>query len=177
MTASDVVEITFACPGPGCGAPVVGPLAVDTTVLACTACGRTTALPEAAEALAAAPFAPCPVCGSHDLYTQRDFNRKLGLSLAGIGLLLGPFTAWISTIVAIALDAVLYFVVPALVVCYSCRAQVRGLSKARRPAAFEIALHDVYKFDRRHPPRPENAPAGPLALRLRHEGGAGTVTR
>ncbi|MGE0193438.1 MAG: hypothetical protein AB7T63_15520 [Planctomycetota bacterium] len=164
------VELTFACPAPGCGAPVVGALTPDTASMTCPACSTSTTLPEASEALAAEPFAPCPVCGSRDLFTQRDFNRRLGLLLAAIGLLLGPFTAWISTITAIAIDFALWFVVPEVVICYACRAQVRGLAKAWRPPAFEIAIHDVYKFDRRKPPRQERAVAGPLRLRLRHEG-------
>ncbi|MEZ6008303.1 MAG: hypothetical protein R3F05_11145 [Planctomycetota bacterium] len=166
------IELTFACPARGCGAPVVGPLTPETSSLSCPTCSTATTLPEAAEALAAEPFAPCPVCGSRDLFTQRDFNRRLGLLLAAIGLLLGPFTAWISTIAAIAIDFLLWFVVPEVVICYACRAQVRGLPKAKRPPAFEIAIHDVYKFDRRKPPRQERAVAGPLQLRLRHEGGA-----
>jgi hypothetical protein len=163
------LEITFACPASGCGAPVVGPLAP--VAPACARCGQATALADAAQAAEGEVFGPCPLCGSADLYTQRDFNRKLGLTLAAIGLALGPFTAWISTIVAIALDAVLYVTVPSVVICYACQAQVRGVAKERRPPAFEIALHDVYKFNRRHPPRPEVAVAGPLAQRLRHEAG------
>ena len=77
------IELTFACPAPGCGAPVVGPLTPETSSLSCPTCSTATTLPEAAEALAAEPFAPCPVCGSNDLFTQRDFNRRLGLLLAG----------------------------------------------------------------------------------------------
>lgn len=166
------VEITFACPAPSCGKPVVGSIAGSPASLACTACSAIHDLPEWEQAIAAKPFAPCPVCGSADLYAQRDFNRKLGLSLAAIGLLLGPFTAWISTIVAIGLDALLYLAVPSVGICYACNAQFRHLDRAQRPAGFEIALHDVYKFGRRHPPRPERTVAGPRALRLAYTGEA-----
>ena len=168
---SDALEITFACPAPDCGAAVVTPLATTEAAGTCPRCATTTPLPDAGAAQAAERFGPCPLCGAADLYAQRDFNRRLGLGLAAVGLLLGPFTAWISTIVAIALDAVLYLVVPSVVICYACQAQVRGVGKAQRPPPFEIALHDVYKFNRRHPPRPEMAVAGPLAQRLVHEAG------
>ena len=164
------LTLAFACPG--CGEPVEGPLEPNTRARTCEHCQHTTLLPDTEATLEAMPVAPCPVCGSADLYVQRDFNRPLGLALAGVGLLLGPFTYWISTVVAIAIDAVLYYLVPSVVICYACNAQLRGVAKDARPEPFEIAIHDVYKFNRRHPPRREVAVAGPLAKRLREEAGA-----
>lgn len=163
-----MLEIAFACPG--CGKPVEGALGANVVSLACPACGRVTPLPEAAASPGDAPPPVCCVCGAHELYVQRDFNRSLGLTLAAVGLLLGPFTSWISTIVAVALDALLYLLVPSVAVCYACNAQVRGFARARGPKAFEIAIHDAYKFGKRFPPRRALAVAGPLALRLRLEG-------
>ena len=84
-------------------------------------------------------------------------------------MLLGPFTYWISTVAAIVLDAALYLIVSSVSVCYACNAQYRGVAKSARPEPFDIALHDVYKFNRRHPPRREVAVAGPLQTRLRNE--------
>ncbi len=165
QTPSPTVEVACACKD--CGSPVEGPL--RTAGLRCSLCSFHTALPEADEARSAVPFQPCCVCGSDDLYVQRDFNRTLGLTLAAIGLLLGPWTQWISTIVAIGLDALLFLLVPSVVVCYACNAQYRGVPKAQHPEPFEIALHDVYKFNRRHPPRREYAVAGPLQKRLQSE--------
>ena len=162
-------ELAFACPGPDCGEPVEGPLTAESTAIACPACQHETALPEARETLESVPLSRCCVCGSNDLYSQRDFNRPLGLTIAAIGLLLGPFTMWISTVAAIALDAILYLIVSTVSVCYACNAQYRGVAKAARPEVFDIAIHDVYKFNRRHPPRREVAVAGPLQKRLRAE--------
>jgi hypothetical protein len=166
---SEAVEIAFACPRCGTRA-VEGPLRLDTTALACAE-GHVTPLPEAADALAGERFGPCPVCGGSDLYQQRDFNRRLGLALAAVGLALGPFTAWISTIVAIGLDALLYLVTPVVCVCYACNAQFRGVPEGQRPEGFEIAIHDAYKFGKRFPPRRDLAVAGPHQMRLRAEQG------
>jgi hypothetical protein len=163
-----MIEIAFACPG--CGKPVEGALGPAVTQLACPACARATALPEAAASPADAAPPTCCVCGAGELYVQRDFNRPLGLSLAAIGLLLGPFTSWISTIVAVALDALLYLLMPSLGICYACNAQYRGFARSRAPKAFDIAIHDAYKFGKRFPPRRALAVAGPLALRLQLEG-------
>lgn len=163
-----MIQLAFACPG--CGLPVEGGLSAVTDALTCAACQRPTPLPEARGVPEGTLPPACPVCGCAERYSQRDFNRKLGLTLAGIGLLLGPFTAWISTVAAIALDAVLYLIVPLVTVCYACNAQLRGARKGEAPPGFEIAVHDVYKFGRRFPPRREQAVAGPLALRLLWDG-------
>jgi len=162
-------EICFACPV--CGERAVeARLGPEVESLSCPA-GHRSALPEAAVALAASPLRPCPVCGSPDLYHQRDFNRRLGILLAGVGLALGPFTSWVSTIVAIGVDAVLYSVTPTVCVCYACNAQFRGVPRDRWPPAFDIAVHDAYKFGKRFPPRREVAVAGPYQARIRAEGG------
>lgn len=160
-------ELTFACPT--CGTrPVVAPLMPTTRRLLCPA-GHATDLADVAALLAARPLGPCVVCGSADLYAQRDFNRPLGLTLAAVGLALGPFTRWISTVAAIGLDAALYLVTPTVCICYACNAQYRGVGKDRWPPAFEIAVHDAYKFGKRFPPRRGLAVAGPYLARLRAE--------
>jgi hypothetical protein len=164
--------LTLALACPGCGKTVEGPLDPAQPRAVCRACARETPLPEAA-ALAPGAMPPvCVVCGSPDLYVQRDFNRALGLTIAAVGLALGPFTSWISTVVAIAIDAVLYVLVPLVGVCYACNAQYRGFRRDQAPKAFDIAIHDVYKFGKRFPPRRDIAVAGPLAKRLAFEGPA-----
>ena len=156
--------IAFACPA--CGAPVEGPLSAEAT---CAACQAKTALPEAARLSQSGGADACPVCGSTDLYQQRDFNRRVGIALAAVGLLTGPFTHWISTVLFIALDAALYLLVPVVAVCYACEAQQRGVDKDRLPGKFDIAIHDVYRFGKRFPPRRELAVAGPRARLLVQE--------
>jgi hypothetical protein len=167
------IALAFACPG--CGLPVEVPLDPARTSAPCPACGRETPFPEAAALAPGRLPAACPVCGSDDLYVQRDFNRALGLAIAGVGLVLGPFTSWISTVVAIAVDALLYVTVPLVAVCYACNAQLRGFRKDEAPEAFDIAVHDAYKFGKRFPPRRDVAVAGPLARRLALEGAAPRV--
>ncbi len=165
MTAT--YELTFACPH--CGTrPVQGALLPETSTMSCSG-GHSTQLHDVARLYAETPLSPCVVCGGEDFYFQRDFNRPLGLTLAAIGLALGPFTGWISTIVAIGIDAVLYLVTPTVCICYACNAQYRDVPRERWPAAFEIAIHDVYKFGKRFPPRREIAVAGPHQMRLRSE--------
>ena len=167
---SDAAPLTLAFACPRCGAVVEGRLTPTIASMPCAACGAEVALPEAGEAGASRRADRCPVCGSSDLYQQRDFNRGVGLSLAAVGLALGPFTHWISTVVAIAVDAVLYLLVAPVAICYACEAQQRGFPRKAGPPAFDIAVFDAYKFGKRFPPRREAAVAGPLARRLKREG-------
>jgi hypothetical protein len=155
--------LAFACPG--CGGPVEAPLDPTVESAACPGCSSATPLPGFRELATTGAPTTCLVCGCADLYRQKDFNRPLGLTLAAIGLLTGPFTHWISTIAAIGLDAALYLVVPNVAVCYACESQVRGFDQAKAPPAFDIAIHDAYKFGKRFPPRREMAVAGPLRRR------------
>ena len=163
-----MIEVVFACPA--CGEPVESGLEPAATSAACARCGHLTDLPEAGAIAAAGRVETCCVCASQELFSQRDFNRPLGLTLAGIGLVLGPFTYWISTVVAVVVDAALYLVVPSVVICYACSAQYRGVEASHRPGGFDIAVHDKYKFGRRFPPRRDLTVAGPLARRQRREG-------
>ena len=138
--------------------------------MACASCGARTPLPEAADLATSLDASRCPVCGSGDMYQQRDFNRKLGLALVAIGVLTGPFTRWISTIAFVALDAALYLLVPPVAICYACEAQQRGFEKAKGPKPFDIAIHDAYRFGKRFPPRRDMARAGPYVRRLMTDG-------
>lgn len=165
------LDLAFACPSENCGMPVEGRLTPEVGSLTCPTCEHETTLHDVPELLDSAPISPCPVCGSTDFYWQRDFNRALGIFIVVVGCVLGPFTSWISVVIAVAIDALLYVIVPSVVICYACNAQVRRFTEEQRPEAFDIAIHDVYKFDRRHPPRREMAVAGPLQKRLRKEEG------
>ncbi|MCC7139718.1 MAG: hypothetical protein IT460_14940 [Planctomycetes bacterium] len=162
------LSLAFACPA--CGGAVEGEVGATTAAMRCPACQHDTPLPELAGLVASRRADVCPVCGSTDLYQQRDFRRSVGLALVAVGVLTGPFTRWISTAVFVGLDALLYLVVPPVAVCYACEAQQRGFDRKAGPRPFDIAVHDVYRFGKRFPPRRDLAVAGPRARLLLQEG-------
>ena len=163
MAAVAPLELSFACPG--CGNVVEGRLEAGTEHLTCPTCGRTTEFPERDALLASSPLAPCAVCGSEDLYHQRDFKRSIGIAIVAVGMALGPFTSWISVGIAVVIDFLLYFFVGTVTVCYACNAQYRGYDKTRKAPEFDIAIHDAYKFGKRFPPLRDMAVAGPYQMR------------
>lgn len=164
------LSLAFACPT--CGKAVEGGIEAATISMLCAACGTATTLPEAAALAVSRKADRCPVCGGEDVYQQRDFNRRLGLALVAIGVLSGPFTMWISTVAFVGFDALLWLVVPPVAICYACEAQQRGFRREAGPPAFDIAVHDAYRFGKRYPPRREAAVAGPRSRLVLQEGKA-----
>jgi hypothetical protein len=162
------LTLAFACPS--CGEAVEGPLEPATEAMACPGCGTSTPLPEAPALAVSRAADRCPVCGGADLYQQSDFSRALGVGLVAVGVLTGPFTQWISTVGFVVFDAVLYLLVPPVAVCYACEAQQRGFVAKGGPPKFDIAVHDLYRFGKRFPPRRQAAVAGPRTRLLAREG-------
>jgi hypothetical protein len=87
----------------------------------------------------------CIVCGCRDLYTQKDFNRKVGLTIVAIGAALAPFTKLISLFVCALIDLILYRVLPFITVCYRCKAIYRGFPNNADHQGFNLGINDRYR--------------------------------
>lgn len=88
----------------------------------------------------------CPVCGNDKLHQHKDFNKKLGIGIFVLGAVLGPWTYFISLIIALLVDAALYPFFPWMQVCYFCKSELRGFG--HNPAldrfSHETAAHYEY---------------------------------
>lgn len=94
----------------------------------------------------------CPPCGGTLLYVQRDFNQKAGLAIVVAGAVLAPFTPYYASLVAAALiDALLYWLLPEITVCYRCQAHFRRFRRNPRHRAFDLHVAEQYHV---HPPPP-----------------------
>ncbi len=87
----------------------------------------------------------CGICGCRDLYTQKDFNRKVGCTIAAIGAVLAPFTKLISLFVCALIDLILYRVLPMITVCYRCKAIYRGFPRNSGHEGFNLGINDRYR--------------------------------
>jgi len=87
----------------------------------------------------------CGICGCRDLYTQKDFNRKVGCTIAAIGAVLAPFTKLISLFVCALIDLILYRVLPMITVCYRCKAIYRGFPRNLAHEGFNLGINDRYR--------------------------------
>ena len=103
------------------------------------------------------PIEFCVSCGSKRLYSQKDFNRVLGVGIVVIGAVLSPWTYGLSLVACMAIDYGLYYLVPEITICYACDAIHRGFAhnaahrahdpllaeRFRRKARQEIGLEEV----------------------------------
>ncbi len=99
-------------------------------------------------------LAACPHCGCGDLFIRKDFPQKLGLSIivlaAAAFVILASVRRWLylgAAVLAAAavIDAVLYFFVPKITVCYRCRAEFRDLPLNPDHHGFELAVAEKYR--------------------------------
>ena len=82
----------------------------------------------------------CPVCDRKDFYQQRDFNRKIGVSLFVLAAILSIFTYGISFIVLYIFDLILFKKISTIVVCYKCQTIFR---QAKNTAYFTPFNHEM----------------------------------
>jgi uncharacterized protein (DUF983 family) len=96
----------------------------------------------------------CPNCGCRDLFVRKDFPQKIGLMIVAVAALAFLIlAAWRSSfylglavlILATVIDAILYFVVPKITVCYRCRAEFRDLPINPKHEGFELATGEKYR--------------------------------
>lgn len=131
------MEIEFRCPH--CQAVGHAPWAL-TQPLTC---------PHCAQALAAAqpgqPFERCPICNGYEFYRQRDFNRRLGVALVILGVILAWPTKGISLLAVALIDLGLYGLLPRITICYRCEAIFRGLPPGSAGGDFDLATADKYR--------------------------------
>lgn len=98
---------------------------------------------------AAGGLSGCVSCGHLELYTLKDFPRKLGIAVVVVAAVLAPFTHYISLFVAAGLDAALYAFAPNMVMCYVCHAAHRGFAREPRHPSFDREIDERLKFGAR----------------------------
>lgn len=84
----------------------------------------------------------CLVCGHPELYTQKSFPRAAGITIVVVAALLAPFTWYLSLVAAAALDALMWWLGPDVVVCYVCRARHRRFPAPPRHPRFDREIDE-----------------------------------
>jgi len=94
----------------------------------------------------------CVSCGHDALYVQKDFNRRVGIAIVGIGIALSVFFfARREPVLAMAalgatafVDFCAYFLFGDVTVCYSCHAIHRGLRRNPEHGPFDLKKLERY---------------------------------
>jgi hypothetical protein len=91
----------------------------------------------------------CLACGHPELYTQKSFPRAAGLAIVVLAAVLAPFTWYLSLVVAAAIDALLWWLGPDVVVCYVCRARHRRFPVPPRHPRFDREIEERLRYGAR----------------------------
>jgi hypothetical protein len=93
----------------------------------------------------------CPGCGRKDFYSQKDFNRKLGVMLFVLAALvstimlyygLNPLWYLSTFIVLYALDFVLFRRLKQIAICYKCQTVFRNVKNIEEIPGFNHEMND-----------------------------------
>lgn len=91
----------------------------------------------------------CLACGHEELYTRKRFPRALGMGIVVVAAVLAPFTYYLSLLVALILDTIIFYFAKQEVVCYACNAIHRGFRATPRHPGFDRTIQERLKFGER----------------------------
>ena len=96
----------------------------------------------------------CPKCGCRDLFVRKDFPQRIGLAIvlvAGLAFLVlaarrnNFYLGVLVLIAALLIDALGYFLVGMVTVCYRCRAEFRDVAVNPAHGGFELSIAEKYR--------------------------------
>ncbi|HUG92792.1 MAG TPA: hypothetical protein VML55_18265 [Planctomycetaceae bacterium] len=144
-----------ACECPVCEAPVRANVTGSVDSIGCQSCGWSR--PIAPETMAGGSPARCLVCGCDDLWRQKDFPPRLGLTLVALGALLSTLAwLWYYPVAAIGIlmgfalvDLALFSLMPDVLVCYRCGSRHRHTDVRDDHPRFSLELAERYRQEER----------------------------
>jgi hypothetical protein len=93
----------------------------------------------------------CPCCQRPDFYSQKDFSRKVGVTLFVVAALISTWMLWkgmgpqwyLSTfIVLYLLDFILFRRLNQIAICYKCETIFRDVKNINQVTGFSHEMHD-----------------------------------
>ena len=88
----------------------------------------------------------CPSCGAKDFYLQKDFPRKIALTIVILGIMTVPWTYGLSLLIVALIDFILFRKVPWMTVCYKCRAEYRSYPLNPSHKEFDRHTDELYRY-------------------------------
>jgi hypothetical protein len=146
------MNVTFECPN--CHNPQRVEWTDAARPIPCPSCDRT--VEPKPGSLQDRQLRACIVCGTEDMYVQKDFPHRLGLAVVAAGIVLSSLAWWryhypaaLGVLLATAaLDACLYYLVGDVTVCYRCLAQFRRFQQNPTHRPFDLAIGERYRQER-----------------------------
>ena len=131
----------FMCDG--CGRTIRVPVDRPRDGIECPGCGRRQPIQVDSAVVQSGDLARCLVCGLDRLYTQKDFNKRLGIGIFAVAAILSVPTWGLSLVIATLLDAGLYLLLGDVVICYCCAVQYRGFNRSSAHVPFDLHVAEA----------------------------------
>ena len=138
-----MIEVTITCSE--CGSGIHVHPNTNATEAVCQVCQTPTPVKFSSE-IEKGNLHQCPVCDRKDFYKQKDFNRKIGVTLFVIAAILSIWTYGISFIVLYIFDLLLHRKLGDVVSCYKCDTLFRKVSNIEEIPAFDHEMNDRIKY-------------------------------
>lgn len=130
----------------------IADIEVGTTV----SCSCGTQLTPHPDAVAEGKIIQCPICGTPELYIQKDFPERVGMAIVGLGVVLASIAwanySWIGTFGILfsfgIVDWIFFYTRKNVTVCYRCLAQFRGMATNPEHHGFDLAIGEKYRQER-----------------------------
>jgi hypothetical protein len=106
--------------------------------------------------LGAASLEECHGCGNRELYRQKNFPHRLGMSILAAGFLASTvayylhhqWLTWAFLIGTSLVDSVLYLFVGDVSVCYRCGAKHSSMKATPKHPPFDLGVGERYRQER-----------------------------
>lgn len=84
----------------------------------------------------------CPCCSRKDFYSQKDFNRMIGVSLFVLAAILSIFTYGLSFVALYIADLLLFKKLSLIAVCYNCNTIFRKVKNIKQIHPYDHEMND-----------------------------------
>ncbi len=133
------MEVTITCPG--CGSAIYLHPDKEIKNATCKVCSENVPVSFSEKELEG-KLEQCPKCHRMDFYSQKDFNRKLGVILFVIAAILSIWSYGISFIVLYIFDLILFKKLGNIAICYKCQTIFRKISNISEIRPFDHEMND-----------------------------------
>lgn len=133
------MEVTITCPSCGSGIHVIP--SATAIGAKCDVCQHEMPVTFNTDH-EAGKLCECPVCSRKDFYQQKDFNRKIGVTLFVIAAILSIWTYGLSFVALWLVDLVLFKKLGTIAICYKCQTIFRKVTNIEEIRAFDHEMND-----------------------------------
>lgn len=146
-----MMEVTITCPECGSGVHIHPTMAASQAQ--CSICQKELDV-HFTENHSKGVLRECPCCERKDFYSQKDFNRKLGVilfiitALMSLWMFMSPYApySFMPFIILYLFDFVLFKKLKPIAICYKCDTIFRNVENIKNIPGFDHEMNDRIKY-------------------------------